>query len=378
MKRKWISLLLCMALVAGLTACGSQGAGSADQNQAGDSQGAGSADQNQAGDSQGADGAEENGGTDEADGQASNGADDSSAKDEITFVLDWTPNTNHTGIYVAQAKGYFEEAGLNVNIIQPPEDGATMLVAGGGAQFGVDFQDTLTPAFATDHPLPVTAVAGIIQHNTSGLISLKENGIDTPKKMEEFTYATWDLEIEQAIVKYAMEKDGGDFAKLNMIPSTVNDVVSALQTDVDLVWIYYAWDGVATKLKGLETNYINFADLDPALDYYSPVIIANNDYLEENPKQAKAFLQAVKKGYEFAIEHPEEAAQMLCESAPELDPEIVLESQKWLAGQYQADAESWGVIDGTRWEGFYNWLYDNGVIDQKIPDGLGYSNEYLE
>ena len=76
---------------------------------------------------------------------------------EITFVLDWTPNTNHTGLYVAQAKGYFEDAGLKVNIIQPPEDGATNMVASGQAQFGIDFQDYLPPVFTSDEKVPVVA-----------------------------------------------------------------------------------------------------------------------------------------------------------------------------------------------------------------------------
>lgn len=65
----------------------------------------------------------------------------------ITFVLDWTPNTNHTGIYVADKLGYFKEAGIQIDIQQPPEDGATALVATGKAQFGVDFQDYLAPAY---------------------------------------------------------------------------------------------------------------------------------------------------------------------------------------------------------------------------------------
>lgn len=369
MKRRYMPLILAAVLALGMTACGGNGAGGENAGEAAQG-GAEGADQEapgqpEEGDGQGAaDQAEEVGGSGEL--------------EEVTFVLDWTPNTNHTGVYVAQAKGYFEEAGLQVNIIQPPEDGATMLVAGGGAQFGVDFQDSIAPAFATADPLPVTAVAAIIQHNTSGLISLKEKGIDTPQKMEGFTYATWELEAEQAILKYVMEQDGGDFSKLDMIPSTVADVVTALQTNVDLVWIYYAWDGVAAQRKGLETNYINFADLDKALDYYSPIIIANNEYLAGNPQQAKAFLQAVKKGYEFAIENPQEAADILCEAAPELDQEIVLESQKWLAGQYQADAPAWGVIDGARWDGFYKWLYDNGVLETEIPEGTGYSNDFLQ
>ena len=74
---------------------------------------------------------------------------------KITMVLDWTPNTNHTGIYVAQEKGYFKEAGLDVSVIQPPDNGATDLVASGGAEFGIDFQDTLAAAFSSDSPLPV-------------------------------------------------------------------------------------------------------------------------------------------------------------------------------------------------------------------------------
>ena len=76
--------------------------------------------------------------------------------EKITFVLDWTPNTNHTGLYVAEEKGYFEDAGLDVEIVQPPEDGASALVASGKAQFGIDFQDSIAPAFASDDPLPVT------------------------------------------------------------------------------------------------------------------------------------------------------------------------------------------------------------------------------
>lgn len=100
---------------------------------------------------------------------------------EITFVLDWTPNTNHTGIYVAEEKGYFKDAGLEVSIVQPPENGAEVLVASGKAQFAMSFQDSLAPAFSGDTRLPVTAVAAVIQHNTSGIISRKGKGWTGPK-----------------------------------------------------------------------------------------------------------------------------------------------------------------------------------------------------
>lgn len=300
-------------------------------------------------------------------------------KDEnkVTIVLDWTPNTNHTGLYVALEKGYFEDEGLNIEIVQPPEDGATTLVASGKADFGIDFQDSIAPAFATPDPLPVTAVATLIQHNTSGIISLKGNGMDSPKGMSNKTYATWDLPVEKAIIKSVVEADGGDYESINMVPSTVTDVITALNTDVDAIWVFYAWDGIATKVKGEETDYFAFKDIEPVLDYYSPILIANNEYLKNNKDQAKKVLKAIAKGYEYSIANPEGAANILIDSNPELDEELVLESQKWLANEYKAEVSQWGYIDQSRWDGFYNWLFEQKLIETEIPSGFGFTNDFL-
>ena len=298
---------------------------------------------------------------------------------KISIVLDWTPNTNHTGLFVAKELGYFKEEGLeNVEIVQPPEGSTTALIGAGGAQFGISFQDTLAKSFSSDSPVPVTAVAAIISHNTSGIISVKDKGIDSPKKLEGHKYATWDDEIEKAILKKIITDDGGDFKKVKMIPNTVTDVVTALKTDIDAVWVYYAWDGIATELAGLQTNFLNFADYGKELDYYSPVIIANNDYLKKNPEEAKKVLKAIKKGYEYSIKNPKEAAKILVKNAPELKLELVTASQEWLASKYTSYATEWGVIDQKRWDLFYEWLFKNGLIKKEIPKGYGFSNDYLE
>ena len=299
------------------------------------------------------------------------------AKTKLTVVLDWTPNTNHTGLYVAQKNGYFADNGLGVTIEQPPEDGAEALVASGKAQFGVSFQENVASALTADSPLPITAVAALIQHNTSGIISLKKNNITSPKDMAGHSYASWNTPIEKAILKDVIEKDGGDFSKVKMIYNSATDVVTALQTNIDTVWIYYAWDGIATEVKGLETNYFAFKDINPALDFYTPLLIANDSFLKEHPDQAKAFLKAARLGYEYSIEHPEEAAAILCEYAPETDKEIAVASQKYLASQYKAEVERWGEFDQKRWDTFYDWLYENKVIAKEIPDGKGFTNDYL-
>ena len=279
---------------------------------------------------------------------------------------------------MAKDLGYFKEEGLNVEIVQPPEGSTTALIGAGGAEFGISFQDTLAKSFAKESPVPVTAVAAILQHNTSGIISLKEKGIDSPKKLEGKKYATWEDNIEQAILKKLVTDDKGDFSKVKLIPYTITDVVTGLKTDVDAVWVYYAWDGIATERAGLQTNFLKIRDYAKELDYYSPVIIANNDFLKKNPEIAKKVLKAIKKGYEYAMKNPEESAKILVKNSPELDINLVTASQKWISKEYQSDAKEWGIIDGNRWNRFYEWLYKNKAVEREIPKDFGYSNKYLK
>ena len=313
------------------------------------------------------------------DGANKSTSDSAGEKTKVTFVLDWAPNTNHTGLYVAQKKGYFDEAGLDVEIIQPGEDTAEMMVGTNQAQFGISFQDSMLPTVAGDNKMPVAAVAAVIQHNTSGIISVKGKGIDRPKGMEGHSYATWDLPIEQATLKQVVEDDGGDFSKIELIPSTVTDEVSALQANqVDSIWIFYGWAGVAADVAGLDTDYFAFKDINPVFDYYTPVIIGNTEWMSDNPDVAKAFLSAAKKGYEYAIENPDDAADILLEAVPELENgELVKESQRWLAAEYKADVDRWGYIDPERWNRFYEWINENKLFEANVPENTGFTNEYL-
>ena len=301
---------------------------------------------------------------------------------DIVVSLDWTPNTNHTGLYVALAKGYYKDAGLNVSIVQPPENGATEACSAGQAQFAIDAQDTLAPAFTSDTPMQVTAVAALIQHNTSGIISLKGQGMDRPKGLEGKTYLTWDSPTELAIMKNVVENDGGDWDKVTKIPNTVTDEAQDVKQNPDhAIWVFYGWGGINGEVNNIDTDFFYFKDLNPTFDYYTPILIANNDFLKSNPDEAKAFLEATKKGYEYAVANPDEAAQILIDGDDTKSlvgsEELVKASQKWLSEQYIADAQKWGYIDPARWDGFYSWLYQEKLIEKEIPAGTGYSNDYL-
>lgn len=301
---------------------------------------------------------------------------------DITVCLDWTPNTNHTGMYVALANGYYEEAGLNVTIVQPPENGATEACAAGQAQFAVDAQDTLAAAFTSDTPLGVTAVAALLQHNTSGIISAKGQGMDRPAGLNGKTYLTWDSPIELAMMENVVNADGGDWSTVTKIPNTVTDEAQDVKQNPDhSIWVFYGWGGINSEVNNIETDFFYFKDINETFDYYTPILIANNDFLANNPDAAKAFLSATAKGYEYAISNPEEAAQMLIDGDDTKSlvgsEELVIASQKWMADQYIADAERWGYIDPARWDGFYAWLYEEKLVEKELPAGTGYSNDYL-
>lgn len=160
----------------------------------------------------------------------------------VTLCLDWTPNTNHTGFYVALQQGYYKDAGLNVKIVQPPENGATEACSAGQAQFAIDAQDTIASAFTSDTPMQVTAVAALLQHNTSCIMSKKGEGMDTPKGLVGKTYLTWDSPIELAMMENVVKADGGDWSKVKRIPNTVTDEAQDVKQNPDhAIWVFDGW-----------------------------------------------------------------------------------------------------------------------------------------
>lgn len=306
---------------------------------------------------------------------------DDAEPEKITFCLDWTPNTNHTGLYVAQSLGYYEEAGLDVEIVQPPEDGAALMCASGQAQFAIEAQDTMAASLALDEPLGITAVAAVIQHNTSGIISRAGDGIDAPAGLTGKTYSTWESPIELAMLENVVNEDGGNFDEVELIPNNITDEPAALAANqTDAIWVFEGWGYVNADVEGVDCDFFRFSDVNEVFDYYTPVIIANNDYLSENPDQARAFMEATAKGYEYAIENPKDAAQMLIDGdntgSLKDSEELVKKSQEFLSANYVDDAESWGVIDADRWNAFYSWLYENELCAKDLTD-VGFSNDYL-
>lgn len=295
---------------------------------------------------------------------------------KVTVVLDWTPNTNHTGLYVAINEGYFEEEGLDVKIIQPQEGSAEQLVSAGTAQFGVGYQESVT--FARAEGVPVVSLAAVIQHNTSGFASLKDKGIVTPKDFEGKKYGGWGSPIEEATLRYLMKQEGADPDQLQIVTTGDADFFQASGTDeIDFAWIFEGWAGIEARLKGMELNYIDLGKVAEVFDYYTPVLITSEENIRENRSLVEKFMRAAEKGYQFAIRNPDAAAEILMDHAPELDRALVMESQRFLAGRYQDGAPYWGMQEQSVWERYMNWLYENEFISEKVDVTKAFTNDFL-
>ncbi|GAB6928511.1 ABC transporter substrate-binding protein [Paenibacillus sp. JCM 10914] len=293
----------------------------------------------------------------------------------VQLMLDWSANTNHTGLYAAKELGYYEEEGLDVQIVQPGSGGTDAMVAAGNVPFGISYQEGVT--LARTQGLPLVSIAAIIQHNTSGFAAPKDKGILKASDFEGKAYGGWGSPVEEAVMKSIMEIDGADVNKVNMINMGDADFFTAVKRDIDFAWIFYAWTGIEAELRGEPLDMIYVKDYSEALDYYTPVIVTNEKLIQEDPELVKAFMRATSKGYDYAIKQPEDAAALLSQAVPDLDAELVLASQKWLSPRYQDDAPRWGEQKAEVWSGYADWMFERQLLEQELEADSAFTNEFL-
>jgi len=293
---------------------------------------------------------------------------------KVTIVLDWTPNINHTGLYVAQALGYFREAGLEVSIVAPDDNLAPQLVAAGRAQFGISYQEEVTLARAAS--MDIVSIAAIMQHNTSGFAWTADKNISGVADFAGKTYGGWGGQVERALLDYLIEQSGAG-GSVRIIDIGSSDFFAASQANIDFSWVFYGVTGIEAEIREIPIEMLYLTDIDPALDYYTPVIIAKSSWLAANADITERFLQAVSRGYTYAINQPEQAADMLIQAAPGLNRDFIQRGQKWIAGQYQAEAAYWGEQKESVWQNFSQWLTERSLLVAGFDVNAAYTNRYL-
>ncbi|MDV6269869.1 ABC transporter substrate-binding protein [Rhodococcus globerulus] len=308
------------------------------------------------------------------------------SSDAIRFALDWTPNTNHTGFYVAMQEGYFDDAGLDVSILPYNNTSPDTLVDAGNAEFGISTQSQAT--FARAAGADTVSVIAPLQHRATGIgVKADRSDITRPRDLDGKVYAGFGDPGEVETLQQVIRNDGGtgDFTTVTLGTSAYEAVYSG---QADFTVSYLAWEGLEAERNGTPMRYFQYTDYGFP-DAYSIVINGNQQWMKDHPEEAAKFVKAVQRGYQTAAEDPDRAAQDLIDANPGAftDEDLVRDSQRMLAADYMLDAN--GVV-GTQnletWSGYSGFLFDNGLLAG--PDGNTltqkpnwseyFTNEYLD
>lgn len=296
----------------------------------------------------------------------------------VTVVLDWTPNTNHTGLYLAKAQGAYAAAGLDVQIIEPGQEGGLGPVAAGAAEFAISYAEQLLPARAAG--TPVVSVAAILTTNTSSLVAPGDRGITRPRDLEGKVYGSYGGPIEEPLVKALVRCDGGDPEKVRFVDAGNADyAVGFRRRAYDAIWAFDGWDVIRLRDVGKQSlTTIALRDhFDCIPDWYTPIVAASERLLADDPKLVRAFLAATAAGYRAAVADPQAAADALLDAAPESDRALVERSARFLAPFYAVTPTGWRSQDPAVWRAFTTFLQDNGIVPASLRPADAFTNAAL-
>lgn len=295
----------------------------------------------------------------------------------LTVALDWTPNTNHAGVYLAKLHGYYAQAGIDVDIIEPDQNGAMAQLAAANADVGFSAAEQLLPARAQG--ARVTSIATVMRTNTSSLIMPADRAITRPRDLESHTYGGYGGELETALVKTLVACDGGDPSRVRF--SEVGNVdysVGFRRHQYDAVWVFDGWDTVRLReLQHMKVTTIAFRDeLDCIPDWYTPILVARDDLLVDDPQLIRTFLAATARGYQDLAADPSSAADEITSTMSEADPELWRRSARFIAPFLTDTKGGWGYQEPGVWESFNTFLKQHRLAT--VADLAGsYTNEYL-
>lgn len=297
----------------------------------------------------------------------------------FTVMLNWTPNAHHLGLYVAQQRGWYEEAGLDVRIVEPGADGVATTLAAGRADVGITVAESLLPARAAG--VPVVSIAAILPHNDSSLIALADSGITRPRDLEGMRYGGFGGALETELISRLVECDGGDPNAVQFVEIGDVDYLAGMdQGAFDVAWVFSGWDALrATVVEGRELAELRFADhFDCIPDWYTPIFAASQDAVTNEAERLRIFLEVTRRGYDAAAADPAAAAADLLSAAPEIDSDLVHAAAEYYADRFADPGIEWGVQDAQVWTDFAAFAHDAGLLEDEVDVSAAYTNDLLD
>lgn len=290
--------------------------------------------------------------------------------EHLKVVLDWFPNTNHTGYLLAQKRGYFAEAGLEVEITGDVH--GTMELHGGDFVCGPE----IAMLECRERGIPLIGVAVMTQKCDSGIVSLQEAGITRPRELMGKRLTHWTPAWFHAAIRRIVEADGGDYDKIHLVNLDVGDIEATLGHVADATWVYENWENQVLLEAGKEINYFNLGDVDPIFDFCAPAMAATEQVLKERPEAVRAFLGCLDRAYREVAADPVGAVLEVRDLLPaDATDSLLIRSQKHLAPILLDSQGRWGRIEAPRWDRMADFLVESGVISHRFDNE--YTNDYF-
>jgi len=297
---------------------------------------------------------------------------------KLKIALDWTPNTNHTGLFVASAMGFYEEFNLNLEIISPVNDDYSVTPAKKLELNEVDFAvvptESLFSLLLKKNKVEVKGIYAILQEDTSAIVTLKSSNINRPKDLDGKIYASFQARYEDKIVKQMVINDGGKGEFTIEYPEKLGIWETILAQKSDASWIFKAWEGIEAQTQGIELNEFSLKDY--GIPYgYSPLIIAKSSDIKTENENFKNFIIATKKGYLFAQNNPEKAVEILSKHIPERDlANIDLLKSQYYLNQYYGNENTIGKMEAPVFQIFIDWLFENDILEKRLVANEVFTN----
>ncbi|RYE16909.1 MAG: ABC transporter substrate-binding protein [Sphingobacteriaceae bacterium] len=300
----------------------------------------------------------------------------------LRIALDWTPNVNHVGIFVARELGLYEAAGIETAIINPLDDNYEMTPGKklelGIADFAIAPFETVISLNNKENMVDAVAVFAILQEDISSIASLQTANLSSPKLLDGKVYASYKARYEDHIVKQMIKNDGGLGSISIIYPDKLGIWNTLLENKADATWIFDNWEGVEAETRNIALTKFSLRDYD--IPYcYSPVIIARKSNWASYKNEYAAFIQATQKGYLYAAENKQQAVAILKQHLTESDKtNIDIDKAITATVPYFGDKHSCGLMQPERIQSFLKWLVDNQLENEKLIEQMLFTNDLLQ
>jgi ABC-type nitrate/sulfonate/bicarbonate transport system substrate-binding protein len=300
----------------------------------------------------------------------------------IRIALDWTPNINHIGIFVAKDLGFFEEAAINLEILNPLTDNYALTpgkkLESNLADFALAPFETVISLNNKKNQVAAVAVFALLQEDLSCIVTLKDSGINHPKQLDQKSYASYKARYEDHIVKQLVINAGGTGDLELRYPEKLGIWNTLLDGKADATWIFDNWEGVEAAKKGVELHKFRLKDYH--IPYgYSPVVLTTQAYLSINNEVCVRFISALKKAYLYVQENPIESIKILRSYLSDTDIACIdLDRSLALTSPYFGTADNFGYMDEEKVRSFLKWLVDNRLEKEIILKQQLFTNDFIK